>query len=317
MAQAQFARETAGDGSWKRQQSAFRRQVTADGSSGLPAEPGRYHLYVSRACPWAHRAIIMRRLKGLESAIGMTVVDPIRDERGWRFIHGDAPDDPANGERDPINGWHYLAEGYRATDPDWSGRVTVPTLWDTRDGSVVNNESADVMRMLESQFDAFAEHPERDYYPVELREQVDEINEWVYPTVNDGVYRCGFAASQAAYDEAVDALFASLDRLDAMLAERRYLTGDRITEADWRLFTTLVRFDAVYHHHFRCNARRLVDYQALWPYARDLYQHPGIAETVDFDHIRRHYYLTHDRLNPSGILPKGPHVDWEQPHGRD
>lgn len=316
MAGAQFARETGTDGSWQRQQSSFRRHVTADGSSGLPAEPGRYHLYVSKACPWAHRAIIIRRLKGLEDAIGMTVVDPIRDERGWRFIHGDAPDDPAAGERDPINGWSYLEEGYRATDPGWEGRVTVPTLWDTVDGAVVNNESSEVLRMLNSEFDAVAAHPDRDYYPAELRGEIDAINEWVYATVNNGVYRCGFATSQTAYEDAFDALFASLDRLDSMLATRRYLAGDRITEADWRLFTTLVRFDAVYVGHFKCNLRRIVDYPNLWPYARELYQHEGIADTVDMDHIKRHYYVTHDRINPTGIVPKGPELDWSEPHGR-
>jgi glutathionyl-hydroquinone reductase len=315
-AQAQFSRETGSDGSWKRQSSAFRDLVTADGSSGLPAQAGRYHLYVSRACPWAHRTIIMRRLKGLEDAIGMTVVDPVRDERGWRFIHGEAPDDPANGERDPVNGWAYLEEGYVATDPGWNGRVTVPTLWDTETGRVVNNESSDVMRMLNSEFDELARRPELDYYPRELREEIDSINEWVYATVNNGVYRCGFATTQTAYDDAFDALFASLDRIDAMLAERRYLAGDRITEADWRLFTTLVRFDAVYVGHFKCNLRRLVDYPNLWPYARELYQHDGIAETVDFDHARRHYYLTHDKLNPTGIIPGGPAVDWNEAHGR-
>jgi putative glutathione S-transferase len=312
----QFARETGADGSWQRQQSAFRRTVTADGSSGLPAEPGRYHLYVSAACPWAHRAIIFRRLKGLEEVIGMTVVDPIRDERGWRFVHGEQPDDPAAGERDPVNGWAYLSEGYVATDPSWEGRVTVPTLWDTKESLVVNNESSEVIRMLNSAFDEFARHPERDYYPAELRDEIDSINEWVYATVNNGVYRCGFATTQSAYDDAFDSLFASLDRLDAMLGERRYLAGDRITEADWRLFTTLVRFDAVYVGHFTCNLRRIADYPNLWPYARELYQHEGVAGTVDMDHIKRHYYVTHTQINPTQVVPKGPEVDWDEPHGR-
>jgi putative glutathione S-transferase len=314
--QAQFGKETGSDGSWQRQQSAFRRRVTADGSSGLPAAAGRYHLYVSKACPWAHRAIILRRLKGLEDAIGMTVVDPIRDEQGWRFIVGDAPDDPADGERDPLHGWHYLAEGYRMTDPSFDGRVTVPTLWDRETEEAVNNESSEVIRMLNSEFDAFAAHPERDYYPEDLRSEIDSVNEWVYATVNNGVYRCGFATTQSAYDDAFDALFASLDRLDAMLAERRYVAGDRITEADWRLFTTLVRFDAVYVGHFKCNRRRIVDYEHLWPYARELYQYDGVAGTVDFDHIKRHYYVTHERINPTRIVPKGPDVDWDEPHGR-
>jgi putative glutathione S-transferase len=309
MAQAQFGPETSRAGAWTRQASAFRRHV---GTPEHPVEAGRYHLYVSRACPWAHRAIIARRLKGLERAIGMTVVDPIRDERGWRFGHGD----PASGEPDPVNGWRFLREAYDATDPSYAGRVSVPVLWDTTANVIVSNESADVLRMLGSAFDEVAEHPELDLYPTDLREEIDELNEWVYETVNNGVYRCGFATTQTAYEDAFDTLFASLDRLDAMLGERRYLTGDRLTEADWRLFTTLVRFDAVYHGHFKCNLRRLVDHDNLWPYARELYQHDGIADTVDLDHIKRHYYVTHDQINPNGIVPKGPEVDWLEPHGR-
>ncbi len=315
MAQAQFTKETGADGSWQRQKSAFRDWVSADGSSEFPAEAGRYHLYVCKACPWAHRSMIVRRLKGLESVIGMTVVDPIRDEKGWRFNLSD-DNDPAHGERDPLNGWQYLSEGYLATDPTFEGRVTVPTLWDTKTGKVVNNESSEVIRMLNSAFDEFAEHPELDLYPEDLREEIDSINEWVYATVNNGVYRCGFAISQSAFDDAYDSLFASLDRLDGMLAERRYLAGDRITEADWRLFTTLVRFDAVYITHFKTNLKRLVDYPNLWPYARELFQVEGVAETVDFDHIKRHYFVTHEQLNPSRIVPRGPEPDWSEPHGR-
>lgn len=312
MAQAQFARETGSDGSWQRQRSAFRDWIVADGSGRFPAEAGRYHLYVSKACPWAHRAMLLRRLKGLEDVIGMTVVDPIRDERGWRF----GTDDPATGEPDPLHGWTYLSEAYAATDPDFEGRITVPTLWDTREGVVVNNESSDVIRMLNSSFDEFARHPERDYEPADLQEEVDSINEWVYATVNNGVYRCGFATTQAAYEQAFDELFASLDRIEAMLGERRYLAGDRITLADWRLWTTLVRFDAVYVGHFKCNLRRIVDYPNLWAYARELHQVDGVAETVDMDHIKRHYYATHDQINPTRIVPKGPDVDWSLPHGR-
>jgi putative glutathione S-transferase len=315
MAQAQFTKETGSGGEWKRQQSAFRDRISADGSTGFPAEAGRYHLYVCKACPWAHRAIIVRRLKGLEHAIGMTVVDPIRDERGWRFNTGE-PTDPANGEPDPINGWSYLSEGYLATDPTFEGRVTVPTLWDTQSGRVVNNESSEVIRMLNSEFNAFARHPELDLYPEDLRGEIDSVNEWIYASVNNGVYRCGFATTQTAYDDAFDALFTSLDRIEQLLDERRYLAGDRITEADWRLFTTLVRFDAVYVGHFKCNLHRIVDYPNTWAYARELYQHPGVAETVDFDHIKRHYYVTHDQINPTGIVPKGPDVDWLEPHGR-
>jgi putative glutathione S-transferase len=313
MAQAQFAKETGSDGSWKRQVSAFRDRVTADGSSGLPAVAGRYHLYVSAACPWAHRAIIFRRLKGLDDVVGMTIVDPLRDERGWRF---GAAGDPATGEVDPLNGWTYLSEGYVATDPSFDGRVTVPTLWDRETGRVVNNESSEVIRMLNSEFDALARHPERDYYPEELRGEIDAINEWVYRDLNNGVYRCGFATTQAAYDQAYADLFAALDRVEELLATRRWLAGDRITEADWRLFTTLVRFDAVYVGHFKCNRSRIVDLPRTWAYARELYQHEGVAETVDLDHIKRHYYVTHDQINPTGIVPCGPEVDWMEPHGR-
>lgn len=312
MAQAQFAQETSSGGAWARQQSVFRRWVTTDGSSEFPAAAGRYHLYVCKACPWAHRAIIVRRLKGLEDAVGMTVVDPIRDERGWRF--GDA--DPANGEPDPINGWTYLREGYVETDPSFDARVTVPTLWDTQTGTIVNNESGDVIRMLNSAFDEFAANPDLDLYPQQLRAEIDSINEWVYDTVNNGVYRCGFATTQSAYEQAYDALFASLDRIEVTLGERRYLTGDTITEADWRLFTTLVRFDVVYVGHFKCNQRRIVDFPNLWAYARELYQHVGVEGTVDFDHIKRHYYETHEMINPTRIVPKGPELDWREPHGR-
>lgn len=312
MAEAQFTRETGSDGSWRRQQSVFRRWITADGSSEFPAEPGRYHLYVSAACPWAHRAVIFRSLKGLEHVIGMTVLDPIRDERGWRFGAGD----PRTGEPDPLHGWRYLSAAYAATDSEFDGRVTVPVIWDTATATIVNNESADVIRMLGSAFDEFAQRPERDYYPEKLRPQIDAINEWVYADINNGVYSCGFATTQSAYDEAFDALFAALDRVEGMLQRQPWLAGDTITEADWRLFTTLVRFDAVYVGHFKCNLRRVVDYPAIWAYARELYQHEGIAETVNFDHIKRHYYCTHDRINPTRIVPGGPAVAWDEPHGR-
>lgn len=314
---AQFARETGTDGSWQRQTSAFRRTITADGAGdSLPAEPGRYHLYVCKACPWAHRAMIVRRLKGLEDVIGMTVVDPIRDARGWRFAVGDAVGDPANGEPDPLHGWSYLSQAYAATDPTWEGRVTVPTLWDTKTNTVVNNESSEVIRILGSAFDAFAREPDLDLYPADLRAEIDAVNEWVYADINNGVYRCGFATTQTAYDDAFDRLFAALDRVERLLGERRYLAGDRITEADWRLFTTLVRFDAVYVGHFKCNRNRIADLPTTWAYARELYQHPGVAETVDFDHIKRHYYVTHDQINPTRIVPRGPVVDWLAPHER-
>jgi putative glutathione S-transferase len=308
--EAQFPKETGRRGEFVRQKSAFRERVSADGSSGYTAERGRYHLYVSYACPWAHRAIIFRKLKGLEDAIGMTVVDPIRDERGWAFTD-------AAGGPDPVNGFRLLAEAYRATDPGFDGRVTVPVLWDTRAGRIVNNESSEIIRMLDSEFAEWALPGSPDFYPETLREEIDAINADVYENVNNGVYRCGFAASQEAYDEAYEKLFAALDRLEARLAERRFLMGEAQTEADWRLFTTLLRFDPVYHGHFKCNMRRLVDYANLWAYTRDLFQTPGVAETVNLDHIKRHYYVTHRAINPTGVVPRGPAIDYNEPHGRE
>jgi putative glutathione S-transferase len=306
---AQFPRETGSKGEFVRQRSAFRGRVAADGSSGFAAESGRYHLYVSYACPWAHRTIIFRKLKELESAIGMTVVDPIRDERGWAFT--DAP----GCDRDPLNGFRFLSEAYLATDPGFDGRVTVPVLWDKRERKIVNNESAEVIRMLNSEFDAWG-RADLDFYPESLRDEIDAVNEEVYASVNNGVYLCGFATSQEAYDEAFGKLFAMLDRIERRLASRRYLVGDVLTEADWRLFTTLVRFDPVYVGHFKCNLRRLADYPNLWAYTRDLYQVPGVAETVNLDHIKRHYYVTHTSINPTGVVPRGPEIDFKEPHGR-
>lgn len=301
-------RETDERGAFVRQQSAFRNWVRADGSTEFPPEAGRYHLYVSLACPWASRAIIYRKLKGLEEAIPMTVVDPVRDAKGWRFFD----DDP-----DPVNGFEYLSEAYELTEPGFSDRVTVPLLWDTKTGRAVNNESSEIIRMLGSEFNEFAEDPDLDLYPEPLREEIDEINARVYDSVNNGVYRAGFATTQEAYEEAFDELFGELDRLDGLLAERRYLLGDQITEADWRLFVTLVRFDPVYVGHFKCNLRRIADYPNLSGYLRDLYQQPGIAETVNLDHIKRHYYMTHPQINPTGVVPKGPEIDLDAPHGRE
>ncbi len=306
----ELPQETSAEGAFVRQESAFRRWVTADGSSGFPAAPGRYHLYVSYACPWAHRTLIVRRLKRLEEVVGVTAVDPLRDERGWRF----APDLPECGP-DPINGFSFLAEAYRATDPAFSGRVTVPVLWDTHTDQIVNNESSEVIRMLNQAFDAWGA-AEVDLYPEPLLSEIDSVNQRLYETFNNGVYRCGFAATQAAYEVAFDALFETLDALEERLGRGRYLVGDRLTEADVRLFTTLVRFDPVYHGHFKCNLRRLVDYPRLWAYTRDLYQTDGIADTVRMDAIKRHYYVTHRSLNPNGIVPKGPELDFEAPHGR-
>jgi glutathionyl-hydroquinone reductase len=303
-ATAQLPRETDTRGAFRRQESRFRGWVTADGSSGFPAEPGRYHLYVSLACPWAHRTIVVRKLKALEEVVGLTVVDPIRDERGWAFT-----DEP-----DPINGFEFLRQAYQASDPSYEGRVPVPVLWDRVRGVIVNNESSEIIRMLNSEFDAWGDSSV-DLYPNELRGQIDAINAQVYETVNNGVYRAGFATSQEAYEEAVSALFTTLNELEKRLSARRFLLGDQVTEADWRLFTTLVRFDAVYHGHFKCNRRRLVDYPRLWAYVRELYQAPGVAETVDFDHIKRHYYVTHRSLNPSGVVPVGPDLDFYAPLG--
>jgi putative glutathione S-transferase len=310
---ASWNREMSSRGEFRRQTSAFRDRVTADGSSGFPAAAGRYHLYASLACPWASRAVLYRRLKGLEDAIGLTIVDPYRDDDGWAFRPGESQ---PPGEADPLHGWRFLSEAYRASDPEFDGRVTVPVLWDTKTGRIVNNESSEVIRMLNSEFDAFAARPELDYYPAELRDEIDALNDWIYPTINNGVYRAGFATSQEAYDEGVTELFASLDRLERILAERRYLTGDRITEADWRLLMTLVRFDPVYVGHFKCNLRRIADYPNLWGYTRDLYQQPGVRDTVSFDHIKRHYYTTHPTINPTRIIPQGPIIDWDEPHGR-
>ena len=303
--------EQGEDGSFRRKDARFRDFVTADGSSGYKAEPGRYHLYVSSACPWAHRTMIYRHLKGLEDAISMTVVDPERDERGWAITeaHGTTPDH--------VNGFAFVSEAYILSDTDFDGHVTVPVLWDRERGRIVNNESSEIIRMLESEFDAFAEHPERHYLPEELRPEIDELNEFVYENVNDGVYRTGFARTQSAYERAFGRLFDALDELDARLATRRYLMGSSITEADWRLFPTLLRFDPVYVGHFKCNLRRVIDYPQLSGYLRDLYQHPGIAQTVDMDHIKRHYYRTHPTLNPRRIVPVGPALDLAAPHGRE
>jgi putative glutathione S-transferase len=306
---AEFPNETGRRGEFIRQKSVFRDWITANGSSGYRGEPGRYHLYISYACPWAHRTIIFRKLKGLEDVIGMTVVDPIRDERGWAFTD-------AVGGPDPLNGFRFLAEAYRATDPGFDGRITVPVLWDKQTGQIVNNESSEIIRMLNSEFDDWAVGGSGDFYPEALREEIDAVNTDVYDNVNNGVYRCGFASSQEAYNEANEKLFAALDRLEARLADRRFLMGDTQTEADWRLFTTLVRFDPVYVGHFKCNERRLVDYPNLWAYTRDLYQTPGVAETVNLDHIKRHYYVTHRKINPTGIVPRGPVIDFTSPQNR-
>jgi putative glutathione S-transferase len=305
-----FRSEQSEEGAFIRQEDQFQDWVKGDSDSNYPAEANRYHLYVSLACPWAHRTIIVRALKRLEDVIGMTVVDPIRDERGWAFRKG-----PGHSE-DPINGFHYLSEAYKATDPNFNDRVTVPLLWDKKRGRIVNNSEVDIVRMLNRSFDAFTDS-DLDLYPERLRPEIDQVNDIVYPDVNDGVYRTGFATSQKAYGRAVRRLFKALDQLEERLSKQRYLVGTQPTEADWRLFPTLIRFDAVYHGHFKCNTRRIFDYPNLYGYLRDLYQHDRIAETVNFDHIKRHYYITHTDINPTQIVPVGPEMDLTSSHERD
>lgn len=285
---------------------AFKRTVPRFRDDFLADVAGRYHLYVSLACPWAHRTLIVRAMKGLEDAVSVTVVDPIRDRRGWRFT-----DEP-----DPIAGATFLSEIYRKSDMAFDGHVSVPVLWDRTEGRIVNNESAEVIVLLDRELNGVAADPEVDLYPASLREEIDLIDEYVYDAVNNGVYRCGFAQTQAAYEHAFRTLFEGLDALDAHLADRRYLTGDAITLADVRLYTTLVRFDPVYYVHFKANKRLIRDFAALSGYLRDLYQTPGFGSTTDFDQIKRHYYGTHPQINPLGIVPVGPEIDLDAPHGR-
>ena len=293
-------------GDFVRAQSAFRDWVRADGSSGWPAEAGRYHLFVSYACPWAHRTLIYRCLKGLESAISVSVVAPLMLRDGWTF----------GGASDPASGHRFLHEVYSEAAPSYSGRVTVPVLWDRKTRRIVSNESSEIIRMMDWEMGPMgASGPV--LCPPDLRARIDTLNTTIYDTVNNGVYRCGFAQTQAAYEEAFAALFETLDGLDALLLGQRYLVGDRITEADWRLFTSLVRFDTVYVGHFKCNARRIADYPALSAYLRELYQMPGIRETVHMDHIKTHYYGSHLSINPTGIVPVGPVLDLDAPHGRE
>jgi putative glutathione S-transferase len=290
-------------GEFVRTTTAFRNRIAADRSSPYPPQAGRYHLYVSLACPWAHRTLIFRVLKCLEDAISLSIVDPVMGDDGWAFSEGPGciPDF--------VNGCRFLREVYTAADPTYSGRVTVPVLWDKQTRSIVNNESAEIIRMLNREFDALT--PVRhDYYPEALRERIDEINALVYERVNNGVYRCGFAGSQAAYDAAFEGLFSALDQLEARLSTAPYLLGDVLTEADWRLFTTLARFDAVYYVHFKCNLRRIADYPNLSRYLKELYRAPGVAATVNMDHIKRHYYMSHPHINPSRIVPNGPVLDF-------
>jgi putative glutathione S-transferase len=307
--QAQFPEEQSDDGEFERQEDAIRDWVKADGSTAFAPAAGRFHLYVSLACPWAHRTLIVRKLKGLEQAVGFTAVDPVRDERGWAFRDG------PGFSSDPVNGFKFLSEAYRASDPKFRGRWTVPVLWDKEKRRIVNNSEDDICRMFNDEFGALATQAV-DLFPAKLRREQDALSQQVYEHVNNGVYRAGFATKQRAYEQAVRDVFAKLDELEARLGRTRYLLGDRFVETDWRLFCTLIRFDAVYHGHFKCNLRRIVDYPNLSGYLRDLYQVPGIAETVNLDHIKAHYYVTHTEINPTQIVPLGPILDLKSPHGR-
>jgi putative glutathione S-transferase len=308
----QWYETESNQGEFKRQESLFRHWITADGSpgptgsGGFEAEAGRYHLYVSLACPWAHRTLILRKLKGLEDAISVSVVQPLMLERGWTF---------SEQYSDHLYGLDYLHQIYTRADSTVTSRVTVPVLWDKQRQTIVSNESAEIIRMLNSAFNEITGNS-ADYYPVDLRAEIDQLNDWIYPTINNGVYRAGFATTQVAYEEAVQDVFEALDILEQRLSGSRYLTGHRITEADWRLFTTLVRFDAVYVNHFKCNVRRIVDYPNIWAYLRDLYQEPGIAETVQMDYIKSHYYGSHGTINPTAIVPTGPEIDFFEPQQR-
>jgi putative glutathione S-transferase len=306
----------ASKGRFVRSESQFRNWVTRDGSpgpsgrGGFRAEPNRYHLYVAFACPWAHRTLIVRKLKGLESLIGVSAVNSYMGAEGWTFAPGPEM------IPDSVNRVEKLYELYTLADPTYSGRATVPVLWDKHERTIVSNESAEIVRMLNSAFDGVgANH--NDFYPEDLRAEIDELNTFIYPNINNGVYRAGFATTQEAYEEAAKALFAALERIEGRLATRRFLTGDRFTEADIRLFTTLIRFDPVYHGHFKCNLHRIIDYPNLWGFVRDVYQMPGVSDTVHIDFIKRHYYGSHANLNPSRIVPIGPELNYDTPHGRE
>lgn len=296
-------------GRFVRRESQFREWVTADGSSGFKAEPGRYHLYVSLACPWAHRTLIFRKLKKLEGVISLSIVYPLMEENGWEFS------DYESSIEDSVNGSDYLHQIYTTAKPDYTGRVTVPVLWDKEKKTIVNNESSEIILMLNSEFDEFG-NSTQDFYPPELRDEIDQINKAVYHNINNGVYKCGFATTQQAYEEAFNNLFSTLDQIENILSKKRYIVGDKLTLADWRLFTTLLRFDSVYYTHFKCNLRRIEEYPNLSNYLRELYQYPGVEETVNFKHIKEHYFKSHKTINPTGIVPSGPELDLSTPHNR-
>jgi putative glutathione S-transferase len=304
------------DGAFKRSAAKFRNWITADGTAGpsgeagFKAESGRYHLYVSYACPWAHRALIFRALKGLEDHITISAVHPDMLGEGWTFA-----DDFDRATGDTLFGYPYARDVYTRADPKFTGRVTVPILWDKTQNTIVSNESSEIIRMFNSAFDGITGNTD-DYWPVQMRDQIEAVNDRIYDTFNNGVYKAGFATTQTAYDAAIVPLFETLDWIEDILSKNRYLIGDQITEADWRLFTTLVRFDPVYHQHFKCNRKRIVDYPNIWAYTRELYQQPGVAGTVNFDHIVRHYHYSHDTINPNRIIPINPVLDFDAPHGR-
>src|SRR6478672_11194762 len=316
---AQFPTEQTDSGEFQRQKDAFREWISNDGSTRYAAAKDRYHLYVSLACPWASRTIIFRKLKGLEGAIGMTIVDPIRDDKGWAFRvpSGKIPPGTPFESTDPVNGFHFLSEAYKATDSHFDQRVTVPVLWDKETKRIVNNCEDDICRMFNDVFNDFAGNKSLDFFPKDIEAEHAKLCSFLHDNVNNGVYRAGFATRQRPYEIACRKLFEALDELEERLSKSRYLFGDRIVEADWRLFCTLVRFDAVYHGHFKCNLRRIIDYRNLQGYLLDLFQQSGIADTVNFDHIKRHYYMTHTEINPTRIVPIGPVLDLTKPHGRD
>ncbi|HJW38992.1 MAG TPA: glutathione S-transferase family protein [Candidatus Udaeobacter sp.] len=316
---AQFPAEQTESGEFHRQEDVFREWITIDGSTRYAAAKDRYHLYVSLACPWASRTVIFRKLKDVEGAIGMTVVDPIRDDKGWAFRDpsGKIPPGAPFESTDPVNGFKFLSEAYRATDPDYDERVTVPVLWDKETKRIVNNCEDDICRMFNDVFNDFAGNKSLDFFPKDIEAEHAKLSRFLHDNVNNGVYRAGFATRQRPYEIACRKLFEALDELEERLSKSRYLFGDRIVEADWRFFCTLVRFDAVYYGHFKCNLRRIIDYPNLQGYLMDLYQHPGTADTVNFDHIKRHYYMTHTEINPTRIVPIGPLLDLTKPHGRE
>ena len=314
---AQFPEEQTKSGEFRRQKDAFREWVSNDGSTPYPAAADRYHLYVSLACPWASRTVIFRKLKGLEEAIGMTIVDPIRDEKGWAFRDPEIPPGAPFKSTDPINGFRFLSEAYKATDPNYNERITVPVLWDKQTKKIVNNSEDDICRMFNDVFNDFAKNKEVDFFPKAIETEHTNLCSFLHDNVNNGVYRAGFATRQQPYERACRKLFEALDQLEERLSQSRFLFTERIVESDWRFFCTLIRFDVVYHGHFKCNLRRIIDYPNLQGYLIDLYQQPGIADTVNFDHIKRHYYMTHTQINPTRIVPIGPLLDLEKPHNRE